>query len=158
MAKATARVGSGIPGFGESEGAASRSFSKLSGEFKVEIGEVTATEGKKAGTFNVRIPTTILEGPEQEDGTDWTGKENSWFINVDPSLTNDDGKQFTVDQLKSVFIAAGVKTTGDEPPYAKLKDKVCAVQAWLSKPDDKGNVYQRFAFCSLAKSKNYAND
>lgn len=155
---AKAKVGSGIPGFGDSKGAAGRSFRTLVGEFKVEVGDVASTPGKKSGTYNVRIPTTILGGPEQDDGWDPEGKENSWFINVDPELTNDSGVAFTVDALKSVFMAAGVKTTGDEPPYSKLKGKVCAVQAWASKPDDKGQVYQRFAFVSLAKSKTYAAD
>ena len=155
---AATRVGSGIPGFGESKGAAARSFTVLKGEFKVEIGEVTATEGKKHGTFNVRIPTTILGGPEQDDGWDPEGKENSWFINVDPELVNDSGVAFTVDALKSVFIAAGVKVQGDEPPYGKLTGKVCAVQAWKSKPDEKGNIYQRFSFVPLEKSKTFRED
>ena len=159
MAKAASgKVGSGIPGFGANKGASARSFRVLKGEFKVEIGDVTATLGKKTGCFNVRIPTTILGGPEQDDGWDPEGKDNSWFINVDPDLTNDNGDAFTVSALKSVFIAAGVKVTGDEPPYAKLLGKVCAVQAWASKPDEKGNVYQRFSFVELAKSKTFAED
>jgi hypothetical protein len=160
MAKTTGsgKVGSGIPGFGGSKGTASRSFRTLVGEFKVEIGKVSVADGKKPGTVNVRIPTTILGGPEQDDGWDPEGKENSWFINVDPSLVNDNGVAFTVDQLKSVFVAAGVKCVGDEPPYAKLEGKQCAVQAWASKPDEKGQVYQRFSFVSLAASKTFADE
>jgi hypothetical protein len=152
------KVGSGIPGFGESEGAKARAFRVWNGEFKAEIQEVTAKDGKKDGTVNVQIKTTLLGGPEQADGTDPVGSEVSWFINVDPSLVSDDGRAFTVDQLKSVFIAAGVKVTGDEPPYAKLKFKVVAVQAWSSKPDDKGNVYQRFAFVALKDSKTFKEE
>lgn len=154
-----AKVGSGIPGFGDSEGAERRNFKKLSGEFKVEIVECTESPNKKnPHNTNVRLRTTILGGPEQDDGTDYEGKEVSWFLNVDPELVNDNGKKFTVDQYKSIYLAAGVKTTGNVPEPKKLAGKEIAIQAWESKPDDKGTTYQRWAAVSLSDSKTFAED
>ena len=151
------RVGSGIPGWDASEGAKSRSFRKWIGEFKAEIKEVIESPGKKKGTTNVRIVTTLLGGPEQSDGTDPEGQEVSWFINVDPELTNDNGDRFTVDAYKQVYLAAGVKTpNGPEPK--KLAGKTVAIQGWESKPDEKGTTYQRFVFVSLAASKTFAEE
>jgi len=160
MAKtASTRVGSGIPGFGDSEGAERRNFKKLDGEFKVEIIECLESPNKKnPKNTNVRLRTTILGGPEQADGSDMEGKEVSWFLNVDPDLVNDNGKRFTVDQYKSVYLAAGVKTTGNQPEPKKLAGKTIAIQAWESKPDEKGTTYQRWAAVSLAESKTFAED
>lgn len=156
-AKQTTRVESGIPGWDDSQGAKSRAFRKWTGEFKAEIKEVTESPGKRPGTTNVRILTTLLDGPEQSDGTSPEGQEVSWFINVDPELVNDNGDHFSVDAYKQVYIAAGVKTpNGPEPK--KLAGKEVAIQGWESKPDEKGNTYQRFVFVALKDSKTFAGD
>jgi hypothetical protein len=152
------KVGSGLPGFGDSEGAKPRAFRRWNGEFKAEIAEVTQQSGKKSGTVNVALKTTLLGGPEQADGTDPEGQEVTWFLNVDPSLESDDGRKFTVDALKQVFIAAGVKVVSDEPPYAKLQGKVIAIQAWESKPNEKGDTFQRWTAVALKDSKHFAGD
>lgn len=153
----TTRVGSGLKGFGDSEGQKGRSFRKWIGEFKCEIKDCIESPGREKGQINVRLITTLLGGPEQADGTEPDGKEVSWFLNVDENLIGDDGTAFTVDQYKSVYLAAGVRTSGDVPEPKKLAGKVIAIQGWESKPNAKGDTFQRWAAVALKDSKTFAN-
>lgn len=152
MAKTSkGKVGSGLPGFSSSKGSSNRIWS--GGEFLLEIEEVTAAKkendnGDEIGQ-NIRVNTTCLGGPEQEDGTEPKGKKINIFMNVNYDLP------FTIDQVRDLFNAAGVKTSGDEPPYAKLAGKT--VVAKLSeKMDSGGTPRQRCYWVLPGKSKAFA--
>jgi hypothetical protein len=116
---AKAKVGSGIPGISNSKGSTQRIWK--GGEFLLELNEVSAKDkvnddGDITGQ-NVRIQTTCLGGPVQDDDTSPKGEKINLFVNVNYALP------FTIDQLADLFLAAGVKITSDEPPYGKLSGK-----------------------------------
>lgn len=152
MAKAKARVGAGIPGFGESKGSVSRIWE--GGEFALQIDEVTSkdrlNEDKELVGYNVRVATTCLGGPAQEDDTNPKGKKINLFINVDFS------RSFTIDQLMDLFIAAGVRTSGDEPPFAKLSGKK-AIAKLGKRHADNGLDYQSCYWIAPGKSKSFSS-
>ena len=152
MAKAKAKVGSGIPGFGSSKGSTNRIWK--GGEFLLQIDEVTSKDkenddGDVTG-MNVRVQTTCLGGPTQDDDTEPKGKKINLFINVNYDLP------FTVDQIKDLFVAAEVKTTGDEPPWNKLSGKKI-VGKLSEKLDNQGVPRQRAYFSSVSRSKAFAS-
>lgn len=152
MAKQSARVGKGMPGFGGSKGSTSRVWE--GGEFLLKLDEVTEKDrlnddGDLIGK-NVRIQATCLDGPAQEDDTEPKGKKMNFFINVNYDLP------FTIDQVKDMFIAAGVTTSGDVPPYSKLSGK--KVTARLFARESQGRTYQGIRFVKPAKSKLASRD
>jgi hypothetical protein len=152
MAKAQAKVGSGIKGFGDSKGSTQRIWK--GGEFLLDIEEVTAKDkvnddGDIIGQ-NIRINAVCLGGPDQDDDTSPKGKKINLFINVNYDLP------FTVDQYKDLYIAAGVKTVGDEPPIGKLSGK--KVVAKLGERTGKDGVPRQSAyFIPVAKSKAFGS-
>lgn len=152
MAKSSGKVGKGLPGFGDSKGSTNRIWK--GGEFLLQIEEVTSKskvndDGDEIG-MNVRVNTVCLGGPEQDDDVSPKGKKINLFINVNYDLP------FTIDQLKDLFIAAGVKTTGDEPPFGKLSGK--KVVAKLGEQVGKDGVpRQRAYWVAPGKSKGFGS-
>jgi hypothetical protein len=149
---AKAKVGSGIPGLSDSKGSSQRIWK--GGEFLLLLDEVTEKpktndDGDVVGK-NIRIQTTCLGGPAQEDDTEPKGKKINIFINVTYDLP------FTVDQLADLFIAAGVKIMSDEPPYGKLAGK--KVVGKLGERVGKDGIPRQSAyFIPLSKSKSFAS-
>jgi hypothetical protein len=153
MAKASAKVGKGWPGFAESKGSTNRIWK--GGEFLLQIDEVTTKEKLNDDDDvigqNVRVQATMLGGPAQDDDVEPKGKKINLFINVNYDLA------FTVDQLKDLFIAAGVKVTGDDPPFSKLSGK--KVVGKLGERTGKDGVpRQSCYFVPVAKSKSFASE
>lgn len=153
MAKKRARVGSGIPGFGDSKGSQNRIWE--GGEFLLQIEEVTEKakenqDGEEIGK-NVRFSTVCLGGPTQPDDTPSKGKKINLFININYDLP------FTIDQLADAFLAAGVKFAGsDEPPYSKMAGK--KIVAKLGKRvDNNGVPRQSCYFIAPSKSKAFGS-
>jgi hypothetical protein len=148
------KVGTGIPGFGDSEGSKGQGFKPWKGWFLCKITEASAkdveVEGEVAGS-NVKVETVVLDGDEQGDGSETTGKKKFWFINV----SYDEDRAFTVGYLKDLFNAAGVRPNPkapNEPPYEKLAGKKIAVNAWI-RVDTQGTERQAQKFVKLADSK-----
>lgn len=152
MAKASAKVGKGWPGFGDSKGSSNRIWK--GGEFLLQIDEVTSKEkvnddGDVIGQ-NVRVQTTCLGGPDQDDDVSPKGKKINIFINVSYDLA------FTVDQLKDLFIASNVKVTGDDPPFSKLSGK--KVVGKLGERVGKDGVPRQSCYwLSASKSKSFGS-
>lgn len=154
------KVGAGIPGFGASKGGGGGSRMWDDGEYLIELENVSAKPAVRdneevEGVISVMVQGTFLGGPTQEDDTDPKGKKVTTFINVD---FVDETKAFTIDNLKDLFIAAGVKTSGDEPPYKKLEGKKVVAVVTHSKPAANGKVYNRFYWRHPSKSKNFAEE
>ena len=140
------KVGTGIPGFMAAEvSQGGGGFKPWKGKFLLEIGEVTPKDTENG--VNVKVETTVLDGDEQADGTEVTGKKKFWFIHVSYEPEMD----FTKGYLKALFVAAGVKITSDEPPYAKLPGKKVACEAWVRSVGDK--EYQGFKFVPVKDSR-----
>jgi len=136
------KVGKGIPGLGKSQGSTFRTWSGKG--FKALLGEVTAKpklddEEREIGV-SVKVPLTFIGGPKQHDDTDPKGKKATLFMNVDYS------KDFTIDQLADLFLAAGVKIEGDIPNYAKLEDKEVPLDLYERPNPNGGAPFQGFRF------------
>jgi len=149
MAKSSTKVGKGLPGFGDSRGSTQRIWE--GGEFLIQLDEVTAQDrtndqGDDIGV-SVRFKGTFLDGPTQNDDVAPKGKNVNLFLNVNYDLP------FTVDQLKDAFIAANVKTVGDDPPYHKLAGKKVAGRLYKQGGKNDGVPRQGFRFISPSKSK-----
>jgi len=103
-----------IPGLGKSEGMQGGNFKPYTeGEYGLEITEVKLLP-KDSGT-TIQFNTTILEGPEQEDGKSPDGKKKVHFV----FLMNDEHPKYEeyghigVDEIESMRIACGIDKKGD---------------------------------------------